>query len=653
MNRITQLLSERSSLRRRLRESEARLAKAQQLGRMGWWRFDQAADHTEVSREIYPMFGLDPAAGTRLTLELWMSLIHDEDRDQVMKTMDLSIVERKPHDIYFRVVHLDGNERMLFSRAEPLIGPHGELLGLYGITQDVTEKWQAHRALEKLAAIVQQAPDAIIRTDLEGRIESWNPAAERLYGYSEDEVLGWPVSVLYQAGHAERELQSLLGEVLAGRPIQTETERVAKDGRTIPVEILVSPLRDSRTGALLGASSFARDLTPALRARDEREQLQRRLNQSQRLETMGQLAGGIAHDFNNLLAVIANYAEFVRDELPEDSEVREDVEEISRAAQRATTLTRQLLVFSRREVVHPEVLDLNEAVSDMQKLLGRTLGEDVELFVKLGGSLAPVYADRGQVEQVLMNLAVNARDAMPDGGGLTIETSEVLVDDEAATASDDLTPGRHVRLSVTDTGCGMSAEVAAKAFEPFFSTKEKGRGTGLGLATVYGIVREAGGSILIYSEPGQGTTVRIYWPVLGSDEDEPEAVDTPRGAGETILVVDDDEAVRQSAVRILTGGGYAALEAASAEEALVLCDESTAIHALLADVVIHDVLGGELAEQLRARRGDLKVVYMSGYGDRGDGRGAELPRVEKPFSTKTLLSAVGSALRGETKGGAA
>jgi two-component system, cell cycle sensor histidine kinase and response regulator CckA len=349
--------------------------------------------------------------------------------------------------------------------------------------------------------------------------------------------------------------------------------------------------------------------------------------------------------------VILNYTDFVREELPEASPIRDDVDEIGRAAERATALTRQLLLFSRRELVRPDVLDVNHVVGDMQKLLARTLGEDVELTVTLDDSIGAIHADQGQVEQVLMNLAVNARDAMPDGGKLTIHTTEVSVDAEAARFGRGLQPGRYVRLSVTDTGTGMSPEVVAKAFDPFFTTKEKGRGTGLGLATVYGIVSEAGGSITIYSEAGLGTTMRVYWPVLPQSDEELQPPEAPRGSGQTLLVLDDDDAVRASAARILTAGGYSVLAASSAEQALALCERDSSIEVLVSDVVLHDTPDHQLAERVGALGRDLKLIFMSGYGDHVGGIETAYPRIEKPFTSDVLLRSVGQALTQAQSGG--
>lgn len=397
---------------------------------------------------------------------------------------------------------------------------------------------------------------------------------------------------------------------------------------------------------------FGRLIADQLEAEQkDAERLEARLHQSERLESVGQLAGGIAHDFNNLLAVILNYASFVTEELGEEHPARSDVEEIRRAADRAAALTQQLLIFSRRERVRPEVLDLNEVVSDTEKLLRRTLGEHVELVTDLASDLEPIEADRGQLEQVLVNLAVNARDAMPDGGSLTVETSHVELAEELVTAGPAVPPGRYARITVTDTGTGMSREVAERVFEPFYTTKPKGSGTGLGLATVYGIVAQAGGHIDLYSEPGLGTVFKLYLPATESSVASPAESDFEprRGHGETILLVEDEPAVRELTRRILSRHGYAVLEAQGPLEALETFEgHEGEVDLLLTDVVMPQMSGSELAQRISASQPEVNVLYMSGYTDDFVARqgvaddGVRL--LEKPFSSDQLLVAVEGVL---------
>jgi signal transduction histidine kinase/CheY-like chemotaxis protein len=358
-----------------------------------------------------------------------------------------------------------------------------------------------------------------------------------------------------------------------------------------------------------------------LHAEDVTEQRhnEEQLRVAHRMESIGRLAGGIAHDFNNLLTVIINYTAFVMDEAGGSDPLRADLAEIGKAAERAAFLTRQLLAFSRKQVLQPQVLDLNKIVGGMEEMLRRLLGEDIALAVVLCEGLGKVLADPGQVEQVVMNLAVNARDAMPDGGKLTIETACVELDEAHSTQHVGTRPGPYVMLSVSDSGCGMDERTRTRLFEPFFTTKQTGRGTGLGLATVYGIVKQSGGSICVYSEPGQGTTFKVYLPrELSAKETAGRAPQaTTRAAGaETILMVEDEEAVRELAKRILGGAGYRVLTAANGGEALLMCERQPGpIHLMLTDVVMPQMNGKELADRLAKLWPDLRVLYMSGYTD--------------------------------------
>jgi nitrogen-specific signal transduction histidine kinase/CheY-like chemotaxis protein len=393
---------------------------------------------------------------------------------------------------------------------------------------------------------------------------------------------------------------------------------------------------------------------------------QERLAQAQRLESLGQLAGGVAHDFNNLLAVILNYAEFAAEELAAATEsdwarrcesAHDDVEQISRAGERAASLTRQLLAFARREVVQPQVLDLDTVITAVQDMLHRTLGEHVELITSLAGDLHPVLADPGQLEQVLVNLAVNARDAMPGGGTLSIDTSNITVDAESIAGGSESPPGQQVRLRVSDTGAGMIPEVVAHAFEPFFTTKSDSGGTGLGLATVYGILQQAEGHIRIYSEPGGGTTFSITLPATtqAASAEVPEDTYQRTPSGETVLVVEDEAALREVTRRILARNGYQVITAASGPEALEIARNYPGeVHLLVTDVVMPHMLGKEVAEQILLIKPGTEVLYMSGYARpvlASQGRlepGVAL--VEKPFSEADLLAKAGQVLNGHFQG---
>ncbi len=397
-------------------------------------------------------------------------------------------------------------------------------------------------------------------------------------------------------------------------------------------------------------------------AHGERERIEHRLQQSQRLESLGQLAGGVAHDFNNLIAVIVNCAAFVREEATANMDggadaqrweaVRVDIEQIEHAGERATQLTQQLLAFARRDALRPEVVDLNRVVGEVERLLVRTIGEHVEVAVSLGARLKPVVVDPGQIEQVLLNLALNARDAMPTGGLLTIATQNVTVNASEAEVHPDLAPGAYVRLRVSDTGPGMTPEVIGPAFEPFFTTKPRGEGSGLGLSTVYDIITDAGGHVGISSELGIGTTVTALLPA--TDAAVTRTTDAPARAqsvarGETILVVEDEDAMRELTRRMLARNGYCVLTAANGDEALALAREKTGdIQLLITDVVMPHMLGDEVAHQMREMRPDLPLLFMTGYAEPMLGTpepvepGVSL--LEKPFSEPALLAKVREVL---------
>jgi PAS domain S-box-containing protein len=513
------------------------------------------------------------------------------------------------------------------------------------------------------AYLLESVPDAVVAVASDGRIVLVNGHAERVFGYERGELVGQQVEMLvparFRSDHIEHRERYFEDPGTRELGSGMEFYALRRDGSEFPADIAVSPV-----GTVQGTTAVAvvRDLSAAReteRRRDEelaRANREARIAQSSRLESLGQLAGGVAHDFNNLLGVILNYAEFVADELEEGTTAHTDVVEIRRAAERATELTRQLLIFSRRETVKPAPVDLNDVVRDVERLLRRTLGEHVDLVVNLRHDVPAVLADPGQVEQVLVNLAVNARDAMPDGGRLKIETSEVELDRDFLQDHPEASPGRYVRLTVADNGRGMEPEVAARAFEPFFSTKRKGEGTGLGLATVYGIVTGAGGQIGIYSEPGEGTVFRVHLPAVDSSVSTgPELADVDAlGRGERVLVVEDEDAVRTLAKRILTEGGYRVIAASRGAEALeLLKDPGQEFDLLISDVVMPEMRGVELVRRAAELRPDLPVLMMSGYttplGDEDRRAMAEAPLLEKPFSRRDLLGEVRALLdeRGE------
>ena len=481
--------------------------------------------------------------------------------------------------------------------------------------RDAETRLQAFEDAGRLASIVESSQDAIIGKTIAGVITSWNGGAEQMYGYVAAEMIGRDIAEIFPTDRGA-ELASILERVARGESVQPfHTQRVAKNGEVLEISVAISPIRDAQ-GAVTGASTVARDITEITRATVYQRALEAQLHAAQRLESLGQLAGGVAHDFNNLLAAIMNYSGLVaaalQDELSrlglahDESMVAilGDVEQITAVAQRAAALTRQLLIFGRREVVEPQVQDLNMVVRGMEGLIRGMVAQNVDhLRTVLAETLPYITIDRGQLEQVIINLAVNGRDAMPHGGELEIRTSVFDIDEDHGRPRQ-LKPGTYVRLTVSDTGTGMSREVVQRAFEPFFTTKPPGEGTGLGLATVYGIVTQADGDVAIYSEIGLGTTVRIHLPAAlkSPRENRPESPSAqPLAKGETILLVEDDVMVRESARRILTRVGYAVLETINAEAALqIVHRKSGTIDLLLADVVMPGLSGKQLSDQILA-----------------------------------------------------
>ena len=516
-----------------------------------------------------------------------------------------------------------------------------------GYLRDLTEQVRAREDLaaseRRLQVILDNSPAFIHMKDLDGRYVFVNREGLRAIGRTRDEVIGRTDAELFPAAMARIYRGDDLETLRAAMPRQNERAVALPDGQERIVLSAKFPLIDA-DGIAYGTAGISTDITDAKRVEAERRFLQERLDQSQRLETLGQLAGGVAHDFNNLLAVILIHAKFVAGQT--QGQVRDDVEQIRIAAERAAGLTRQLLVFGRRERVNLQPIDLAELIEGVPDVLARGIGLQIDLVVDASRDVPRVLADRGQMEQVLLNLAINARDAMPDGGTLTFRIDT----DDAPELGPAPLSGQHVHLTVTDTGTGMPPEVVARAFEPFFTTKPPGEGTGLGLATVYGIITEAGGTVELTSTPGAGSTIHIVLPAAepGSGGVVNDALEgLPIGHGETILVVDDEPALLAVTVRMLEDNGYDVISAGSPDEALTRA-EGEDIHLLLTDFVMPKINGSQLADQMRGERPDLRVLVMSGYShglSNSVALGDETLRVlRKPFSERELLTWVHEVL---------
>ncbi len=509
---------------------------------------------------------------------------------------------------------------------------------------------------ERYREIFNDAPIGFHEIDRDGRIVRVNRAELEMLGCDTGEMLGKPVWSFVVEEDLTRKIT--MARLEGDRSFHETFERTyrRKDGKTLQVLVKDQVIRD-KGGRITGIRSMMEDITERRRTEEALRKSEEQLRQWQRVEAIGRLAGGVAHDFNNLLTTIIGCTEDLIGDFDPDDRRLEGITEIHRAAQRATALTRQLLAFGRRQVLHPQVLNLNVVVEGMEPMLRRLIGEDLDFVTLLDPQIWPVKVDRGQIEQVLMNLAVNARDAMPGGGKVTIETANVELDEEYARSHVSAKPGAYAMLAISDTGCGMDKEIQSHLFEPFFTTKEKGKGTGLGLSMVYGIVKQSGGNIWAYSEPGQGTTFKIYFPsVQEKTEATAESVSVPAdnaGRGvETILLVEDEESVRKMVGKILSGEGYTILEAAHGEEAIRICrSHKGPIHLLMTDVVMPRMSGRELAEKLRPLRKGMKVLYMSGYPDNTIVHHGVLDPhtafLQKPFSLRALEQKVRDVLNSE------
>jgi hypothetical protein len=526
-------------------------------------------------------------------------------------------------------------------------------LGVYRHATDVKlrrmERW--------LTSTLRSMGDGVVTTDVDGQVRNLNDVAATITGWTSEEAAGRNLADVLplidgKGAPIENPVTRVIAEgVVLG--LSPDTMLVTRDGRRVPIQDSAAPIRDE-AGAVVGAVIVFRDASDQLEVQEQLQKAEAQLRHSQKMEAIGQLAGGIAHDFNNLMTVVLGYSEILRSTLPLTAETVEGLNAIEYSAQRAADLSRQLLAFGRRQVLKLEVLDLDAVLRDMAGMLARVIGEDVELQVISGGSLPPVRIDRGQMEQVVLNLATNARDAMPDGGRLELRTSRAEIDASIAGAQEGPAAGSYVALDVTDTGSGMDEATRQRIFEPFFTTKDPGRGTGLGLSTVYGIVEQTGGAIRVHSEPGRGTSFRILLPAVETEAAAPSAPAVPdrivRGT-ETVLLVEDHGAVRDLIRHALEHLGYTVVPCADAHEALALLPAVPAVRLILLDLVMPRMGGLELFERLRAEGVTVRVLLMSGYAAEAAVRGRlpdGVPFLPKPFTIAQLAAGVRQAIDGRS-----
>ncbi len=644
---LAQDVTDRLRAERELLTSEQRYRLAARATSDMIYDWDIPADRIEWSEAVHTVFGYG-AAEIGHTLAWWSDLVHPDDREQALGDLNRALTSNvETLAARYRFRQGSGAYAIVLDRGMFLRDESGRAVRMVGAMTDVSDRERSveelRRTYETLQALVQSSPQPIIAGDLDGIVTLWNPAAERVWGWSRGEAIGRPNPTI-PASHAEEAVQ-LRERVAKGEQIDGyETQRRRKDGAVVPVSLSMGPLYDAR-GRVSGAMSIVENVAEQRSLRDQ-------LQQAQKMEAVGQLAGGIAHDFNNLLTAIISGAELGLSGLDARDPLRGDLDQILKAGHRAAGLTRQLLAFSRRQVLKPAVLDLNAVVADMERMLRRLIGENIHLETRLAEELWLIRADQSQIEQVILNLAVNSRDAMGDGGVLTLRTANVDLDTAFASRHVSVRPGPHVMLSVADTGEGMDPETQARVFEPFFTTKEPGRGTGLGLSTVYGIVKQSGGSIWVESAIARGTRITVYLP-RAQGEGRPVALEAAgppaTGGKETLLLVEDDEQVRRVASEILSRNGYAVLQAANGGEALLICEQHAGtIHLMLTDVVMPKMSGRQLARRLESVRAGLKVLYISGYtGGELAAQGVLEPGTEfmaKPFTPEALARRVREVL---------
>jgi|WetSurMetagenome_2_1015567.scaffolds.fasta_scaffold00192_21 two-component system, cell cycle sensor histidine kinase and response regulator CckA len=644
----------REQEREALREDLDRLDLALKTADMGVWYWDIINRKIHFDEKTCRMLGIEPST-FRGTREEFYSAVHPEDRERVRSRLYRRVeLNDIPHKTEYRVIWPDGSVHYIAGQGRVIRDENGIPLKMQGVHWDITEQKQAAITLaeseERFKYLVHNSNDVIILLDENGIQTFTCGPVERILGYKSKSFLG--IGFRFELVHPDdlEPVKKVFDECLRqpGSVRTIEYQALHKNGKWITLEAV---------GANLLHDPVVKGVVINLRDISDRNKLQEQLQQAMKMEAIGRLAGGVAHDFNNLLTVISGNIELARMDLNPSDPLVLRLNNIMRASESATSLTRQLLAFSRKQIIEPRVLNLNELVRNVRQMLMRLIGENIELSSALSKDLGAVRIDPGQFEQVLVNLVVNARDAMPSGGKLIIETANITLDENYCATHSQVQPGKFIMLAVSDTGHGMSEDVKKLIFEPFFTTKSNGHGTGLGLPTIFGIVQQAGGIIECYSEEGRGTTFKIYLPVTEKQPErlvrERRSIDRLKG-NETILLVEDEACVRDVAMMILKDLGYKAIEAHSGEEALMLAEKHIGrIHLLMTDVVMPGMNGKELSERLTKLQPEMKTLYCSGYTENiivhHGVVDASINFIGKPYSMQALAGKIREVLDTATK----
>lgn len=566
---------------------------------------------------------------------LWRGLIHPDDIEPICESIRNAVCLRERIlRVECRIVRKDGEVRWISDRRQMIYDEGGMLLFVDGLCMDISEQKRAEEERRKMAAAVEYAADAIMVTDPEWVIRYVNPAFEKVMGYAKEEVLGKDPRFLAGIDESERVYLEIEEKVRHGIPWKGRLKNRRKDGALLDEDTAISPIRDP-SGKIVNYVLAKRDITRQVL-------LEKQAHSAQRMEAVGTLAGGIAHDFNNALTGIMGFAGLLRLRLDGEPKLQGDVDEILKCAQRASTLTGQLLAFARRQVIEPENLDVNTVVRDLSRLMKKVSGEGIEVRTQLTEGIPFILADRGQLEQVLLNLCLNSRDAMPEGGEFFVSTGAVRWEEERIEHQAPMPPGEYVLLTVADNGCGMDEATRKRVFEPYFTTKAPGKGTGLGLSMVYGIVKQNRGFVFLASRPREGTTLRIYFPAVEAVSEAKEGEDEAPvpGGTETILLAEDEESIRCLAERALRDLGYEVIVAGDGAEAVALCEAHPEIAIAVLDVVMPRLGGKEALDAMHRFRPGLRSLFTSGYSvDRIHESFVLLPGIEflpKPFSPSSL-----------------